>query len=102
MVTTFNAQLSAGLAGESKVLLVDAFTVDQDQATNPAPYGLTNVTATACNLELAPSSLLCSGATLAEGATATYKFADTVHPTPYGHLLLARLVAKEMAVKGWL
>jgi outer membrane lipase/esterase len=102
MVTTFNAQLSAGLAGESKVLLVDAFTVDQDQASNPAPYGLTNVTATACDLEAAPSSLLCSKGTLAEGATETYKFADSVHPTPYGHLLLARLVAKEMAVKGWL
>lgn len=102
MVTTFNSQLASGLAGEAKVLLVDAFSVDQDQASNPGPYGLTNVTGTACDLTLAPSSLLCSAATLVAGATPTYKFADTVHPTPYSHLLLARLVAKDMAVKGWL
>jgi phospholipase/lecithinase/hemolysin len=29
-------------------------------------------------------------------------FADTVHPTPYGHWLIARQVATVMAARGWL
>lgn len=102
MVQTFNAQLASGLAGEAKVLLVDAFSVDQDQAANPAPYGLTNVTTPSCNAELVASSLLCTRATLSAGASETDKYADSVHPTPYGHWLLARLVAKDMVTKGWL
>ena len=102
MVSTFNGQLAAGLTGEAQVVLVDAFTVDQDQAANPGPYGLTNVTDMACNAELVASSLLCSAATLVTGATPTYKYADSVHPTPYSHLLLARLVARDLIAKGWL
>lgn len=102
MVSTFNSQLASGLAGQTKVLLVDAFSVDQDQATNPGPYGLTNVTDMACDPAKVGSSLLCSAGTLSAGATATYKFADSVHPTPYSHLLLARLVARDMITKGWL
>ena len=102
MVETFNAQLAAGLSGEAKVLLVDAFTVDQDQAANPAPYGLTNVTTPSCDAAVVATSLLCTSSTLVSGASETDKFADSVHPTPYGHWLLARLVAKDMVTKGWL
>jgi outer membrane lipase/esterase len=32
----------------------------------------------------------------------TYLFADNFHPTPYGHQLLARLVAKRLTEAGWL
>jgi phospholipase/lecithinase/hemolysin len=32
----------------------------------------------------------------------TYVFADNFHPTPYGHQLLAQLVAKRLAEAGWL
>jgi phospholipase/lecithinase/hemolysin len=120
MVSTFNAQLKAGLANNANVLLVDAYTVNHDQVVNPAPYGLTNVTTTACNV--APgswlathfptssgdgSSLGCNAAnpeamTTGVGSDTHYMYADDVHPTPYGYWLLARYVAKEMLVKGWL
>jgi phospholipase/lecithinase/hemolysin len=120
MVSTFNAQLKAGLANNANVLLVDAYTVNHDQVINPAPYGLTNVTTTACNV--APGSFLatnfptssgdgsslgCSTAnplsmTTGVGGDTHYMYADDVHPTPYGYWLLARYVAKEMLVKGWL
>jgi hypothetical protein len=50
MVSAFNGELSSGLAGNAKVLLVDVFAVSHDQGVNPGPYGLTNVTETACDL----------------------------------------------------
>ena len=106
MVTAYNTALSNGLAGEAKALLVDVFTVSHDQATNPAPYGLTNVTETACDLSPAKnplgSSLVCTAANLKSGDISHWAFADDVHPTPYNNLLLARYVAKAMVTKGWL
>lgn len=107
MVQTFNGALAAGLAGtDANVLQVDAYTVGQDQAANPAQYGLTNVTTPACDLEGAlvslPTSLVCSTDTLVSGAAETWEYADGVHPTPYGYQLLAQLVTAEMAKKGWL
>lgn len=106
MVNTFNDQLKAGLAAESKVLIVDAYTVSRDQSTNPGPYGLTNTTVPACNLA-APTnplgvSLTCNKNNAIAGDISHYMFADTVHPTPYANLLLARYVSEKMAEKGWL
>lgn len=113
MTTTFNAQLQAGLTAGNALLYVDAFSASEDQATNMAQYGLTNVTTPACDLTVVGSSLVCTKATLIAAvapatstapATAanTYEYADTVHPTPYGYRLLAQLVGEQMAIKGWL
>ncbi|MDY7538904.1 SGNH/GDSL hydrolase family protein [Undibacterium sp. RTI2.1] len=106
MVTTFNAQLRAGLDGNASVLYVDAYTVNRDQAANPAIYGLTNVTTPACDLSAAKnalgSSLVCNKSNTISANVDNYEYADTVHPTPYGYLLLARYVSKEMVVRGWL
>ncbi|NMM26456.1 MAG: esterase [Glaciimonas sp.] len=113
MVTTFNSHLTAGVAGQSKVLLVDAYSVDRDQANNPGPYGLSNVTTPACadvdadnplspTKNLLHSSLVCNKANLIAGADQYYKFADSVHPTPFTNLLLARYVSRSMVIKGWL
>lgn len=110
MVQSFNNALATGLGNNSKTKLVDAYTVSADQVANPAQYGLTNVSNPACDLT-APSpnalgsSLVCNASnTINNGATdvSTYLFADTVHPTPLGYRLLAQLVAKDMAVAGWL
>lgn len=105
MVTTFNAQLQQGLAG-TDVLLVDAYTTGRDQFANPLKYGLTNVTTPACDLtpakNLIGSSLVCTKNNLIAGATDTYQYADTVHPTPYGYKLLSDLVSQEMGRRGWL
>lgn len=106
MVKAFNDQLSNGLAGESNVVLVDAFSVSHDEATNPGPYGLTNVTTPACDLTAAKnplgSSLVCNASNLIAGDVSHYQFADSVHPTPYGHWLLARFTTERLVVKGWM
>jgi len=104
MVKAFNDTLAAGLNGETKVLLVDVFSVSHDQATNPGPYGLTNVKDTACDLARNPlgNSLGCNAGNLRAGDVSHYSYADTVHPTPFLHLLLARYVSEKMVAKGWM
>ena len=106
MVKAFNDQLSSGLSGEANVVLVDTFTISHDQATNPGPYGLTNVTTPACDLTPAKnpfgSSLICNASNLIAGDVSHYQFADSVHPSPYGYWLLARYVSERLVVKGWL
>lgn len=106
MVKTFNDTLSAGVAAEPKVVYVDTFAASHDQATNPGPYGLTNVTTPVCDLSVAKnplaSSLTCNGTNLIAGDISHYSFADTVHPTPFVQLLLARYVSKYLVQKGWL
>jgi phospholipase/lecithinase/hemolysin len=106
MVSTFNDQLKAAVAGEPKVLYVDLATISRDQATNPTPYGLTNTTTPACDLTPAKnplgSSLVCNKNNLIAGDVSHYMFADSVHPTPFEYALIARYVLEQMTVKGWL
>lgn len=106
MVNTFNARLLAAVTGNAKVLYVDLAAISRDQSTNPAPYGLTNTTTAACDLSTTKnplgSSLVCNGSNLISGDVSHYMFADTVHPTPFEHSLIARYVLEQMTVKGWL
>ena len=106
MVSAFNTQIKNGLSANDKVLLVDVFAVSNDQATNPGPYGLTNVKEPACDLTAAKnplgSSLVCNGSNLIAGDVSHYSYADDVHPSPFNNLLLARYVAKDMVTRGWL
>jgi outer membrane lipase/esterase len=109
LVQAFNAELAAKLQAGPSLLLVDAFTTSEDQATNMAQFGLTNVTTPVCT---SSSSLLCTVNTLIPAVTPaasapatganTYEYADSVHPTPYGYRLLSELVGEQMAIKGWL
>jgi outer membrane lipase/esterase len=106
MVKTYNDTLGAGVASNPKVAYVDAFAASHDQATNPAPYGLTNVATPACDLTPAKnplaSSLVCNGSNLVAGDVSHYAFSDTVHPTPFVQFLLASYVSRTMLQKGWL
>ncbi len=115
MVTAYNNKLKDALAGTAGVLFVDAFTENQNQLKNPSQYGLSNVTKVACNLVFPAnvlaansgglddgSSLVCNASNLVAGDTSRYLFADKVHPTPYGHKLLAQFVTKNMVAAGWL
>jgi outer membrane lipase/esterase len=107
MVTTFNSQLSQGLAGKSGVIIVDAYSQGRDQVFNPAQYTLTNTTAPACSKTspanpLGGSSITCTATSLIAGDTSKYLFADDVHLTPFGYELLAQFVTKNMATAGWL
>jgi phospholipase/lecithinase/hemolysin len=102
MAFTFNAQLQSGLQGVAEVLYVDGYAAFQQWAANPGALGLTDVRTQACNAAVVGSSLLCSAATLISGDTSKYLFADSVHPTPYGHELIGRLVIDALTAKGWL
>jgi len=103
MVDTFNGQLKAGLAGEAKVLYVDLATLSADQYVNPAPYGLSNTHDVACGSNvLGGASLICTASNVVSGDVSHYMFADDVHPTPFEHSLIAKYVAEQMIVKGWL
>jgi len=105
MVNTFNTVLKSGVAGNSNVLYIDAYTESYYQYINPGAYKLSNVTSPACDLNPAKnplsSSLVCSSYNLIPGNTDNYLFSDMVHPTPYGYSLIANLVSKEMKSNGW-
>ncbi|MBB1604694.1 SGNH/GDSL hydrolase family protein [Variovorax sp. UMC13] len=106
MGQAFNAQLSAALGGEARVLLVDVYALNQDSVARPAAYGLSNVTDTACDMSQGKnalgSSLVCNASNLKAGDVSHYAYADEVHPTPYYYGLLARHVLEKMVARGWL
>lgn len=104
MAATFNTSLSAGLAADDRVLVVDMFSTSQGQAADPAAWSLSNVTTPACDPAKMPipSSLVCSSpGTVIAGDTSLYLYADDVHPTPYGHLLVAAVVYDAMVQRDW-
>lgn len=104
MVAAFNTQLKTGLAGESKVLLVDLYTVSREEVAHPETFGLTNVTTPACGANaLGTTSLACNASNVISGDVSHYMFADaTGHATPFEYALIAQYVAEQMIVKGWL
>jgi outer membrane lipase/esterase len=48
------------------------------------------------------SSLICTSKTLIAGDVSHFMFADSTLPTPYENTLIAKYVAQQMIVKGWL
>jgi phospholipase/lecithinase/hemolysin len=98
MVKAFNNRLKAELAGQQGVLLLDVFAENQEQFRNPTLFGLTNVTTAACTT----SASTCNPTNVIAGNISHYLFADDVHPTAYGHKLLAQFVMKELVLAGWL
>lgn len=119
-VQAFNAQLATSLAGDERIVVVDFYTSFKDQSTNPAQYQLTNATTPACPATGVGSDGLptysfptCTATALSAmappaGATGgadwwkTYGFADSFHPTPYGHQLVGQLVSRSLSRAGWL
>ena len=70
-----------------------------------APSTLVEITCTPCGaqtFELRFNSLFCSTGTVVAADVSRYWFADTVHLTPYGYQLLARVVTDAMTRAGWL
>jgi outer membrane lipase/esterase len=102
----FNQALTAGLSGAAGVVMADAFTTSTDQYNNPSAYGLSNVTARSCKTDatniLGGTSLVCNPNNVIAGDISRYGFADDVHPSAYGHQLLAQYAAKVLATAGWL
>ena len=107
MVRTFNTRLQTDLTGVSGVHIVDAYTNGRDQVANPAQYGLTDVTHSACDPTsaanpLAGSSLTCTASSTITGDTSHYLFSDGVHFTPFEYQFIGQLVGKELLIAGWL
>lgn len=103
MLNAFNTQLKTTVASEAKILYVDDYAISHDQVTNPGPYGLTNTTTPACGPNaLGTTSLVCTGKNVIAGDVSHYMFADDIHPTPFEYSLLAKYIAEQMIVKGWL
>jgi outer membrane lipase/esterase len=106
LTQAFNTALQTGLEGTSEVVFVDAFAENRRQLADPAHYALSNVKDVACNLDTTvnplASSLVCNTKNLVAGDSSRYLFADGVHPTPYGHKLLAQYVTKALVTAGWL
>ena len=88
------------------------------QVANPAKYGLSNATGTACPVTGVGSDGLpsysfstCTAAALSANPPTgvsggvnwwkTYLFSDSFHPTPYGHELLADAVTAAVRAKNW-
>lgn len=102
MTNAFNAALAGQLAGVSNVRLGDAYAASKDQFTNPAKYGILNVDDVACGANaLGTTSLVCNASNQAVVDVSRYLYADDVHPTPYGHQLLANFASDQLVAAGW-
>jgi phospholipase/lecithinase/hemolysin len=116
-ISAFNTELQAQAGGDSRIALVDFYADITDEAAHPADYALTNVTTPACPITGVDGSGLptysfpaCTTAALdaappagaAAGWWQSYAFADSFHPTPFGHHLLAASVSRAIARAGWL
>jgi phospholipase/lecithinase/hemolysin len=102
MVLTFNGTLAAALEGTGATLL-DFHAEFLRVLENPYAFLVREINVPACDpakisaltngLEQGGSSLFCSRQTLVQnGAAVTYMFADSVHPSTLGHLIMARFV----------
>ncbi|TMG95054.1 MAG: autotransporter domain-containing protein [Betaproteobacteria bacterium] len=92
LTSLYNSTLRAALAQTgASIISVNTYALFYELIASPAAYGFTNVTMPACTTV---SSLTCTAATLvAPNAAQTYLFADSVHPTPAGHAIMAQAVA---------
>lgn len=89
--TAFNNGLYNGLASAGlRVIPLDTFNLLREITSNPAPYGFTNVTGTACQPQITAQSITCNPNTyVSPDAPNTYAFADGVHPSAAAHRILA-------------
>jgi phospholipase/lecithinase/hemolysin len=118
LIDTFNLWLRDGLTNVA-VKIIDPNTLLADAVASPAKYGLSNVTVPACDAakisaitggqETGGSSLFCNSTPgvpyngLRTGADATtWLFADSIHPTPGGHMALSAHVAAALRGFGWI
>lgn len=119
-IVAFNKQLTTRFAGNANTVVVDFYTNFNDQAANPAKYGLTNVRTPACPVQsigadglavynaATCTSTSLSATTPPAGATGganwwrTYAFSDGFHPTMLGYQLLADQVSINLRAAGWL
>ena len=93
LATTYNEALFGALAANGlSVIPVDTFSFLQEVVANPALFGISNVTGTACMPQITAQSLTCNPTSLVSpDAPQTHLFADGVHPASGAHVALADL-----------
>lgn len=99
LVSGYNQLVTLGLANAGvSVIPIDTYSLLRAAVADPAAFGFTNVTGTACTTS---SSLLCTSGTLATpNAAQTYLFADGVHPTTAGHRAVSDFVLNALTAPG--
>lgn len=87
----FNTALYGTLAGQGlRVIPLDTFSLLREITADPARWGFTNVTGTACQPQITAQSISCEpGSYVVPNAGETYAFADGVHPTMAAHEVIA-------------
>ena len=118
-VVAFNTQLASKVAGNSSVLLIDLYSLFNDQIANPTTYGFTNVTTPACPQVGTGSDGLptysfptCTSVALSQqtpptGATGgidwwrTYLFSDGFHPSPKSHHVASDKLRTALCNASW-
>lgn len=118
-VQTFNSQLKTSLGTDSRLTIVDFYDSFRDQAAHPAQYSYQNVTDPVCpptgqdasglptytfptcTAQLLSSKTPPTGATGGADWWKSYGFADSFHPTPYGHQLMSQLTSRSLSQAGW-
>ncbi len=90
--SAFNTFLNLSLqSSTANVFPLDIHSLLNEAISDPASFGLVNVTGTACNT---PSSLNCTAPFFATpDAAQTFLFADGVHPTTVAHALISDYAA---------
>lgn len=108
MVNAFNAALAASLNNVPEVRLGNIYAESLDQFNNPGNFGVSNRDDVACGpngLSNPPGSpgtaLVCNGTNVIMGDVSRYQYADNVHPTPYGHQLIAEFAQRQLLAAGW-
>ena len=96
----YNSQFNAGLANlNDGIVAINTWGIINEVVANPTAYGFTNITGTACP----GSSLICGPASAGyptQPTSATYLFADGIHPSGRAHALLANIVYATIKAPG--
>ena len=108
MVNAFNAALAASLNNVPEVRLGNIYAESLDQFNNPGNFGVSNRDDVACGANVLSSppgspgtALVCNGTNVIMGDVSRYQYADNVHPTPYGHQLIAEFAQRQLLAAGW-
>lgn len=94
----YNHALFTQLAARGiRVIPVDTFSLLRMVIADPARFGFSNSTSTACDLSQVQSSLICSSANYPAGSDQSYVFADENHPGSATHRLISEYVVGLLA-----
>lgn len=100
LTTVYNLQFNGGLANlKDGIVAINTYALFNEILANPSAYGFTNTTGKAC----VGSSLACGPASSGypyAPSSATYLFADDIHPSGRAHALLANVAYATISAPG--